>query len=181
MRYIDLPHNEKSIIDDDIYSDFSKYKWFLNINKKYVIRNSKCIKGEKRHTILMHREVLRIKLGISGLFVDHINGDGKDNRLENLRIATNSQNLANRGKYKTNSSGYKGVSPYKRNTKYFAFSAEISYEHNRFYLGRYKYPELAAEAYDEAARILFGEFAWLNFPSKNEKVLSKETLERLKI
>ena len=45
--------------------------------------------------------------------LDHINGDGLDNRIENLRSATQSQNKVNAGKNKNNTSGYKGVTWHK--------------------------------------------------------------------
>lgn len=55
----------------------------------------------------MHRPVMNAR---DHEQVDHINHDGLDNRKENLRIVTNSQNGMNRRLTSANTSGYKGVS-----------------------------------------------------------------------
>jgi len=103
-------------------------------------------------------------------YIDHINGNGLDNRRDNLRIATQSQNIANskkaRGKY---SSKYKGV--YHDRTRDLWGAAIGSCNGGptkREYLGRWpKTPQneiLAAKAYDKRAKEIWGEFASLNFP-----------------
>lgn len=93
---------------------------------------------------------------------DHINGDGLDNRRENLRRATPTQNNANCGPRGHNTSGYKGVS--LRPDRGNRWRATIrAYGHQRF-LGLYNDINEAARAYDAAAVELFGEFARLNFP-----------------
>ena len=92
--------------------------------------------------------------------IDHINGDGLDNRLVNLRPVTSHQNHANRHKI-WGVSRYKGVnrSASKRNP----WRAEIQVKGRSIYLGVFPSQEAAARAYDAAAREHFGEFARTNF------------------
>lgn len=92
--------------------------------------------------------------------VDHINGNGLDNRRSNLRVIHRALHTANmRGKCDALIS-YKGVS---RNGN-SGFQAEIRVFKERRYLGTFPTPEEAARAYDEAALAAFGECARINFP-----------------
>lgn len=91
--------------------------------------------------------------------VDHINGNRSDNRIINLRLATNSENLRNRLKPRNNTSGYKGVSYIKR---YDIYQATIRVEGKNKFLGRFASPEAAADAYQRAALKHHGEFANLD-------------------
>ena len=87
--------------------------------------------------------------------LDHINNKKSDNRLCNIRAATNSQNLCNRGKTKNNRSGYKGVWFHKHVGKY---TGKIGYKGKHIHLGYFDTPEQAAIAYDIVGRILHGRF-----------------------
>jgi len=78
-------------------------------------------------------------------FIDHINGNGLDNRLYNLRDVTNKQNLqASLKPPKSNTSGFKGVYWNKKQSKWVA---GISIEGRRKYIGSFDSPEVAHEAY----------------------------------
>lgn len=88
--------------------------------------------------------------------VDHINGDRTDDRVSNLRIATHSQNLYNRGAQRNNSSGFKGVYWHKPTRKW---RARIMSDGLSRSLGLYDTPEEAHQAYAFAASKLHGEFA----------------------
>lgn len=90
------------------------------------------------------------------LEIDHINGIKADNRLDNLRLATRSQNAANVGARKTNTSGFKGVSWCSRRQRW---RASIGCSGKRKFLGYHDTPYAAAQAYLGAAKELFGEFA----------------------
>ncbi len=92
--------------------------------------------------------------------IDHVNGNGADNRRANLRIATRSQNGANRGPQKNNTSGYKGVSRDKQR-----WQASITVMGVCHRIGGFDTPEEAAVAYDIRAREVFGEYAKLNLPN----------------
>lgn len=89
--------------------------------------------------------------------LDHINGNRSDNRIENLREATRSENCGN-SKHKGNATGFKGV------TKVWGgFIAVIMKEGKKSWLGRFDSPEIAAIVYDITALELFGKFAKTNF------------------
>jgi hypothetical protein len=93
--------------------------------------------------------------------VDHINGDGLDNRRSSLRLATLSQNQGNQQRRRDNTSGFKGVSLHGQRWR-----AVISEHGRQRFLGSSDTAEEAARAYDAAALRYFGEFAVPNFPSK---------------
>jgi hypothetical protein len=88
--------------------------------------------------------------------IDHINGDRSDNKIENLRLASRSENNINRPAV----SGYKGVRYHKPSGKW---QARITKEYKEKHLGLFETEIEAAKAYDEAAKVLHGGFATLNF------------------
>lgn len=88
--------------------------------------------------------------------IDHINRDSTDDRIENLRLATKSQNMANTEIKSTNTSGLKGVSWYKATSKW---RARITVKGKKVYLGYFGTPEEAHAAYCKAAREHHGDFA----------------------
>jgi hypothetical protein len=96
-----------------------------------------------------------------GRDIDHEDGDGLNNRWRNLRLASGTQNQANRPKTARNKTGFKGVSFLKSRKTYFA-SIKINGKSRT--LGYFASAEAAARSYDTAALDLFGEFARLNFP-----------------
>lgn len=90
--------------------------------------------------------------------IEHRNNDGTDDRWDNLRPATQTQNTYNNSIRRDNTSGYKGVHPYRRGNS-SRWVAQIGKQH----LGYFNAAEEAARAYDEAAAEAYGEFAFLNF------------------
>lgn len=91
--------------------------------------------------------------------IDHENRIKTDNRIENLRPATSTQNKGNIGLLGSNRSGFRGVSLNRRSMKWHA---QIKVLGKQTYLGRFDTPEEAAVTYNHAARLYFGEFAHLN-------------------
>ena len=89
------------------------------------------------------------------LQIDHINGDKDDNRLVNLRLATNAQNHCNRGKNVNNRSGYKGVCKKAGANIWIAYAMVAG---KTKYLGSFKTPEDASVAYETFAAKTHGEF-----------------------
>lgn len=88
--------------------------------------------------------------------IDHIDGDGLNNRIDNLREATHSENLRNRGATTKNTSGFKGVSWHKARRKW---QAQIKTNGRKKHLGSFDTPEAAYAAYCAAAEDLHGDFA----------------------
>lgn len=121
-------------------------------------------KGYAVHTLPNHSKIYmhRFILGVndSNLCVDHINGDPLDNRRENLRAATMSQNCANRTKSAGKTSAYKGVSKRPNGT----YEAYIQENGKKKHIGYYQSELAAAAAYDKKALERFGAFALINFP-----------------
>ena len=87
--------------------------------------------------------------------IDHKNSVRDDNRIVNLREANRSQNSAHRAPM--GKSGFMGVCYHKRTGKW---RAKIRKDHVERYLGIFDAPEAAGAAYDSAAKVLHGEFAW---------------------
>ena len=109
---------------------------------------------------------------------DHINGDTLDNRRANLRIATRQQNTQSKRLSSLSETRLKGVGWHKERGKYHA---RICLQGIRYHLGFYADAETAALAYDEAARLLFGEFALCNYPEREApRWLAEQVVRRLK-
>ena len=86
--------------------------------------------------------------------IDHKNCNKSDNKIENLRLATHSQNQSNSGKYKNNKSGFKGVT-----LQGGRWRAVIQAEGKQNHLGYFSTPEEAHEAYSTASEYYHGEFS----------------------
>jgi len=115
--------------------------------------------GRTGKKLYLHRVLMQAP---KELTVDHKNGDGLDNRRENLRLCTSTQNKYNSKMRSHNTSGYKGVCKGYGSK----WTASMSCGGRRLYLGTFETGEQAAKAYDAKARELFGEFALLNFPKE---------------
>jgi len=89
-------------------------------------------------------------------YVDHINGDKHDNRIENLRAATSHQNQCNHALKSKNKSGVKGVSWIQRNQQWYACIRVHGKTKN---LGLFEDLELAKEFIELARETLHGSFA----------------------
>lgn len=102
-----------------------------------------------------------------GMDVDHLNNDGLDNRRQNLRVCTRSQNIQ-RQVSTTGESDYRGVS-----RSHGRWRAEICVQGTRYHLGMFDSERKAAEAYDARARHYYGEFAYTNFEGDEVKPAPK--------
>jgi hypothetical protein len=103
----------------------------------------------KRKPTLVHRIIFMMHHGYLPEMLDHIDGNPSNNRIENLRSVTCSQNNLNRGKHKRNTSQYKGVTWVARIKKY---STRIAIDGKRFFLGYFDDPQKAHKAYCDFAQ-----------------------------
>lgn len=160
MKKIPLTQGQEAKVSDHCFDYYSQWKWQAHYDPKmqsyYAVRSD--YSGGKQKTIWMHCDIMKTP---KGMMCDHKDHDTLNNQDDNLRNCTNSQNQWN-GKIRIdNKSGYKGVSYHKSTKKWIA---QLQKDGNRALFKRYQTAELAAHAYDEKARELFGEFAVLNFP-----------------
>lgn len=156
VKRIELSKGLNALVDDADYDLLNLFKWSASSGRNnYAVRRTVGDDG-RQHTVYMHRVIMEAP---KGLEVDHINGNMLDNRRENLRLCSRSQNARNQKKHRDNSCGFKGV--YKRGNR---FGAQLTIQAATFYLGTYSTAEEAARAYDEEAKARFGEFAKVNFP-----------------
>lgn len=148
---VGLPHGKHMLLSVED-QDLAHLNWCLTGGRYAVraIRNGTTM--VRCHRIVAERMGLDIG---PGRHIDHINGEGLDNRRENLRSATPTQNHCNRGRQSNNTSGYKGVTFDKRLKRW---QAQIQYRGKYKYLGQFDTPEEAAVAYALAATELHGEF-----------------------
>lgn len=155
MKYIKLSQNQRAKVDNVDYQYLNQWKWSLT-SHGYALRMTK-----EGKAIYMHKLVNNTP---DGFQTDHANGDRLDNRRENLRSCTISQNRMNsRIMSKYNTSGYRGVYWHKQHGKW---NARIQVNKKGIHLGLFTDKIEAAKAYDIAAVEHHGEFASLNFGAK---------------
>lgn len=163
-KEIPVSRGPVALVDDEDYERLCQYRWRkvgydtdLTNYAQGRQRNSKPpYKNVRMHRLLMDPP--------AGMQVDHINGNGLDNRKANLRVCCQSENRRNISKYRTSSgrapsSKYKGVSWDKWARKWQAYT---TIDGKMMWLGRFATEGEAALAYNEAAAALHGDFARLN-------------------
>lgn len=126
-----------------------------------VHHNSYWVVTIKRKQYLIHRIIYTMhnNVNIDGLLIDHKNNNGLDNRIENLRVATELQNTYNVKKQINTTSKYKGVSWHIQANKW---QARIRINGKQISLGCFEKEEDAAFAYNKAAQKTQKEFACIN-------------------
>lgn len=150
MKEIYLTNGQTAQVDDEDFEHVSQFEWRAQRggNTFYAVGS---IDGK---AILLHRLLMNAPDGIE---VDHIHGNGLNCTRENMRLATHAQNMKNRAKQKNGlTSIYKGVH-FKRS--HGRWSAELQIDGKCKFLGYFDDEIDAAHAYDDAARIYYGEFA----------------------
>ncbi len=120
--------------------------------------------GIDERTYYAHRLAWFYMTGKWPKYIDHINGIRTDNRFSNLRLATNSQNCANRAKQSNNTSGHKGVFWHKKARKWMV---SIEVEGKQIYCGLFVDFGEACAAYAAAETRYFGEFAYTQRSHEN--------------
>lgn len=153
---VGLTRGRFAIIDAVDVDRVSQYRWITQLHegdRAYAVGtvNSRLVK--------MHRIITGAP---DGLHVDHIDGNGLNNRRENLRLCKHSENAKNQRINSRNTSGYTGVVRHSRNEG--KWIAKITADGVNYYVGTFDTAEEAARARDKKAREVHGEFARLNFP-----------------
>jgi hypothetical protein len=152
----------------DYLNSILEFKDGILYNK--ITRNSRCLKGNLAGSIsgnyrtitinnkpfLVHRIAYYMAHGNYPDYIDHINNDKLDNRVENLRSVTPSQNQCNQLLNKTNKSGVKGLSWAKTQNKWFAC---IRYKGKNRNLGYFEDKEMGKEFLELARELLHGSYA----------------------
>lgn len=164
MKMLPLSRGRVALVDDDVFAWASRFRWcVLGVSgHHYVYRN--LVTGKRGcPKVYLHREIMG---AAETELVDHVDRNTFDNRRGNLRVCNHSGNAANSAKVshhggRPTSSSFKGVT-YRRSSG--RWLAQIQKGDRYSYLGSFSSEEDAARAYDDAARLNFGEFARTNFP-----------------
>lgn len=154
--YIDIISKKHGVFrllfDYDDYSTISPIDWIPKIDHKngnvYAVAHLGKRKYISIHCYLMGKTESKL--------IDHINGNGLDNRRCNLRFVTPSQNQMNR---RCHLKTYKGISM----DEFGRYRVRVAKEGKMFHGGkRYNTIKEAITRYNEMAKEIHGEFAWLN-------------------
>lgn len=160
MKIVPLTQEKVALVDDEDYKLVSRFKWHADEMKNrknlWYARTGLPRAGGRSRGLRMHTLIMG-----KGVLVDHRDGNGLNNQRTNLRIATRSQNLQNCAPWK-HSSRFKGVCRSRSEKLKKPWRVEIQHERKKLFLGRFRTQKLAATAYNEAAKKLFGPFARLN-------------------
>lgn len=156
MKEIPLTQGKVALVDDADFEWLSNSSWYaakrpLAGNVQFYAMGYDSSFGK----ILMHRKILGCSEETK---VDHWDSNGLNNQRYNLRVATNAQNCRNKS-WNPHSSQFKGVSWNRRN-RYWVSGIKVDYK--LIHLGTFYEETDAAIAYNNAAKIHFGEFAKLN-------------------
>jgi hypothetical protein len=153
IRRILLGNNLFAVVDARDHKRLSKYKWRAYRTGRQIYAVCK-YKGK---LVYMHHMIIQPR---KGYVVDHIDGNGLNNRRCNLRVCTYQQNQAN-ARPRGGASGFIGVYRHKKK-----WQAKIVCRGKYYYGGVYDDPVEAAKARDRLARKLNGKHAWLNLPEE---------------
>ncbi len=154
------------MVDDDLYDWVAQWKWSAHRSKQRwyavrTVRSDSCPSGIT--TVKLHRVIWEHFHGPipESVQIDHINGDGLDNRMENLDSLRTLRTSGTEVPTRT-TSGYKGVGWDKRAERW---RVQIMVDGSMRHLGTFERKIIGALHYDRAAIEGFDEFAYLNFPN----------------
>ena len=178
-----FPGKHTVIIDTEDWDKVKGYRWAIVSSSDQANRypyagtniphpdggwtGSDGSRRRRRTTLPLHHLIL--EKPEKGLVIDHIEHNGLDNRKNNLRVCTRSQNCQNKKLRADSASGYKGVHEDKsKNLKPFrAYTGDPNKVSRTISLGYYATAEEAARVYDRKALELYGEYAYTNFPKED--------------
>ena len=161
VAYVPLTKGYTAVIDAEDVGLIEQHNWYAAEERRkdgtlevvYARRNGRLPSG-KRITVLMHKCIKNLP----EFNIDHKDCNGLNNRKNNLRPATRSQNMHNQGLRINNKTGFKGVTFYAPNKK---FLAKITVRREQKHLGYFDTKEEAAKSYAEASKKYHGEFGRL--------------------
>lgn len=159
MKEIQLTQGFVALVDDEDYERLKDQKWHVKRYAHTAYAQTNALKPDGSRTM---RYMHRIILGLTdpAIQADHIDGNGLDNRRQNLRIASKAENLRNRSRSRNNTSGFKGVYRATRNRLH---PWRTLIKAGKLISGGYYSTAIeAAFAYNELALKHHGEFAKLN-------------------
>lgn len=145
IRLIALTQNKNVIVDAEDYEWLNQWNWHISSSG-----TSEMLYAATGGGILLHRMLMRVG---SDKEIDHINGDGLDDRKANLRPATRAENVCNTLANLPNKTKYRGIVKIDN-----GYSARICMRGKRLYLGYFKTQEEASAAYEIAAKEIKGAF-----------------------
>lgn len=153
VAHMRLPSGAIVKFDTSMIDFVSQKAWRELKGKRTSYAACRVLDGEgKVLSGLMHRILMDAP---DNMVVDHINGDGLDNRKKNLRIVTKSQNAMNSRAHVDNITGLKGSHYDKRKGTYYS---RIKVDCKNIYLGTFNTAEEAAQAYADASAKYHGEY-----------------------
>lgn len=158
LKIVSAKHGEHICHYDECdYLMVSQFRWAINKRGRVYY----AVARKQVNNVIVDIKMHRLIAGAtdSSIKVDHIDHDGLNNCRCNLRLATNIENIRNSRPSKNNIVGYKGVGFMPKVSKY---RARIRINRKEKHLGMFDSANEAAMAYNNAAKLNFGEFAYLN-------------------
>jgi hypothetical protein len=166
---ISLPGGREALIDASDLNLVSEFDWKVKGDKHCSYAYSYKKTTERDVLVHMHRIILAAP---SGLYVDHIDGDGLNNTRANLRLCTRAENNRHRiHRHSNTKKPFKGVFTFRQKNKgglYVRFYGRVDVHGKRFVSPLVETEEEAARGYDRLASLHYGQFAALNFPQRAE-------------
>lgn len=161
---IPLTQRKVATIDAVDYERVSRFKWCASrVGKQWY-----AYRKDRGRTLRLHQFIMNPP---KGKVVDHANGNGLDNRRENLRVCTKLENAWNKKRRKQQGAGsqFIGVYPCQRPAGKWCIKIQCDGEVTN--LSPFDTPEEAARVRDRKAVEFFGDYAILNFPEEREQRL----------
>jgi hypothetical protein len=176
MKRIPLTKGQFAIVDDKDFEWLGQWNWYAqNVGSSfYAARRERRSESRTRRGLLyMHRAIL---FPDKGMLVDHVNHNTLDNRRGNLRICSHVGNARNRRP--STGSLTKCVRQHPETKRW---RAEITVQDIGIHIGFYRKRREALRAYDAAASVVFGEFAFKNLPNDTVdlSLIRRHIMERL--
>lgn len=158
MQKINLKNGKSILVDDDDFERVKDFRWHFQPPTGGENGGKARATAWRSKKIYMHHMIVGQPVD-RRMSVDHVNGNGLDNRKENLRFATARQQRQNSAIRRDNVSGFKGIR-FRRDRRKFV--STLMLDGKRINLGEFNTAIEAAVAYNEAAIKFFGKFARVN-------------------